>query len=125
MNYCERHKTEYIKQCNECHLEGGSESELMDSSCSAEHSSLAKELDKQCPICLLRDLNRSKSEAARLRKELENIVNAKPQTWYDPKDFTAWAQSRARHALNKKQSLKATRRRKVARLNRGRLTGVV
>ena len=31
--------------------------------------------------------------------ELENIVNAKPETWEDPNDFKTWAQNRERHVL--------------------------
>lgn len=36
-----------------------------------------------------------------LLQELRNIAKAKPETWDDPGDFRAWAQSRARHTLSK------------------------
>lgn len=36
-----------------------------------------------------------------LLQELRNIAKAKPDTWDDPSDFRAWAQSRARHAIAK------------------------
>ena len=36
---------------------------------------------------------------AKLVQELQNIANAKPETWEDPADFTAWAQSRACYTL--------------------------
>jgi len=37
----------------------------------------------------------------RYRKELDNIANAKPETWGEESDqFQAWAQNRARHALS-------------------------
>lgn len=36
-----------------------------------------------------------------LLQELRNIADAKPDTWDDPSDFRAWAQSRARHAISK------------------------
>ncbi len=39
------------------------------------------------------------AEARILRDELINIAIAKPETWDDPGDFRAWAQSRARFAL--------------------------
>lgn len=48
------------------------------------------------PICL-----EAAERIEALEKELENIANAKPRSWDDPTEFTPWAQSRARHALNK------------------------
>ena len=36
-----------------------------------------------------------------LYRELENIVNARPEGWPDPTEFVAWAQNRARYALEK------------------------
>ena len=36
-----------------------------------------------------------------LYRVLENIANARPEGWSDPTEFVAWAQNRARHALEK------------------------
>ena len=41
------------------------------------------------------------ASAPALFQELENIANADVSEWDDPGEFRAWAQSRARHALNK------------------------
>ena len=47
------------------------------------------------------EIKKLKHEAMKLRQELENIATAKPMSWDDPKEFTPWAQNRARHALDR------------------------
>jgi len=45
------------------------------------------------------------AQAWELADELQNIANANTRDWDDPTDFKAWAQSRARHALQKAQAV--------------------
>ena len=61
---------------------------------------------------LLGELGKAKTErdallaqAWELADELQNIANANTRDWDDPTDFKAWAQSRARHALQKAQAV--------------------
>ena len=49
----------------------------------------------------LEDYDHLRAQHAILLAELQNIANANTKDWDDPIDFKGWAQSRARHAIEK------------------------
>jgi type II secretory pathway component PulK len=86
-----------------------------------QREALMERLDRGCPnlglwsrqtlmavqdaiIALREDGERIALLEARTKElldELQNIANARPETWDDPSDFQGWAQSRARAAIAK------------------------
>ena len=74
-------------------------------SCNPAYLKSLQEKENETEREIIEQFDALRTQARGLAQELRNIANADTRDWDDPTDFKAWAQNRARHALQRAQAV--------------------